>query len=70
MSWMLRLRRSAHAVLWKVFRWSGYFKGADRLHLPYEEQEAGLDGGAGLVDRPTQANGVADALQHVSLNKG
>ena len=55
-------------MLWKVFRWSGYFEGADRLHLPYEEQqEAGPGSSAGAKKESTQANGIADALQHASL---
>ena len=49
--------------------WSGYFEGADRLHLPYKDQQgqAGPGSGAGVADEPTQANGIANALQHASL---
>ncbi len=42
----------------KVFRWSGCFEGADRLHLNYPKADPA----------PAQANGVADALKKVSLD--
>jgi hypothetical protein len=42
----------------KVFRWSGFFEGAGRLHLDYSKADAA----------PAQENGVADAMKKVSLN--
>ncbi len=54
---------SAAAQEWKqrcskVFRWSGFFEGADRLRLDETVAEAA----------PAQANGVADAMKKVSLS--
>lgn len=54
---------SAAAQEWKqrcskVFRWSGFFEGADRLHLDEPKTDAA----------PAQANGVADAMKKVSLS--
>ena len=59
-----RLSDKVAAAEWKarcakVFRWSGYFEGADRVRLPYDEED---------VPAVADANGVADALQGVSLN--
>ena len=47
----------------QVFRWSGYFDGADRVHLPYEEEAAEEKG---VPDR--KVNGIVDAMHGVSLN--
>jgi hypothetical protein len=42
----------------KVFRWSGFFQGADRLSLGHYLDKA---------DNGADANGVADALQGMSV---
>ncbi|CAL8463644.1 g3178 [Coccomyxa elongata] len=54
---------SAAAQEWKqrcskVFRWSGFFEGADRLHLDVTTTDTAA----------AQANGVADAMKKVSLS--
>jgi len=42
----------------KVFRWSGFFEGADRLHLDYSNQEDAA---------PPAVNGVAEGVKQLSL---
>lgn len=42
----------------KVFRWSGFFEGADRLRLDYSKQEEAA---------PPAVNGVAEGVKELSL---
>jgi hypothetical protein len=50
----------------RVFRWSGYFEGADRVHLPYEEEARAASADGAKADGTV--NGIADAMHGVSLD--